>query len=263
MYNSMIPQQQPQGPQGGQELIQSLYASTGGKPTFNEFISPIGLVVHSYHDNPSLEVDDKTKRPILDENGIQKAMYKLTLAFPKSKVQELTPMLLMAERTRGEGWGPRCHESNWFVLEPFLRDGDNPQHNTKAKEYLFNHFYLNFKSKATPNRLPTGQIAYTGKPGLIGPNNEELFGTDLYAGCTARVSGIMFATEYSGRRFISTRLNNIQKAADGERIGGGGRPDARSQFDPLNNVPQAGASMLPTGGGFVPQQNNGFNGITF
>jgi hypothetical protein len=53
----------------------------------------------------------------------------------------------------------------------------------------------------------------------------------------------MFGTEYSGRNFISVRLNNIQKAADGERLGGGGRPDAKKQFDPLTPA-------LAAGGGF-------------
>jgi hypothetical protein len=50
----------------------------------------------------------------------------------------------------------------------------------------------------------------------------------------------MFGTEYSGRNFISIRLNNIQKAADGERMGGGGKPDAKKQFDPLQTVPSGG-----------------------
>jgi hypothetical protein len=35
-----------------------------------------------------------------------------------------------------------------------------------------------------------------------------------------------------GKNFISTRLNNIQKYEDGERIGNV-RPDAKSQFTPL------------------------------
>jgi hypothetical protein len=254
MQNSMIPQQQQQT-QGGQELITNIYASTGGKPKFNEFVSPIGRVVYCYHDKPSLQENEKTRQPILDEDGIQKAEFKVTLMWPKTQVQELTPLLRLAEQTRAEAWGPRCHETQWFTLEPFLRDGDSPIHNTKARDVLFGHYYLNFKQKAVPNRLPTGQVTYTGKPGLIGPYNEDLLSTDMYAGCTARVSGIMFATEYSGKRFISTRLNNIQKAADGERIGGGGRPDARSQFDPLSSVPQAGGSMLP--------QTNPFGGVTF
>jgi hypothetical protein len=51
----------------------------------------------------------------------------------------------------------------------------------------------------------------------------------------------MFGTEYSGKKFISVRLNNVQKARDGEKLAGG-RPDAKSQFDPLSNVPLGNAA---------------------
>jgi hypothetical protein len=54
----------------------------------------------------------------------------------------------------------------------------------------------------------------------------------------------MFGTEYSGRNFISIRLNNIQKAADGERMGGGGKPDAKKQFDPLQAAGGFGTTVL-------------------
>lgn len=227
--------------------ITALYANNAekaGKPIFNEFITPIGRVVHCYHDVPQLEEDEKTKKPSLDENGIQKAQYKVTLAWPKEILNtELIGLRTLAATTRDQAWGPEAGTDAWFRLEPFLRDGDNPEHNTKRKEYLFGHVYLNFKQKAAATRLSDGKVSYSGKPGLIGPYNEDLLPADLYAGAFARVSGIMFGTEYSGRKFISTRLNNIQKARDGERMGGGGRPDAKSQFDPL-------ATGAPAGGGF-------------
>ena len=226
----------------------SLYANNGGKPKFNEFISPVGLVVHCYHDRPQLEMDDKTQKPVLDDKGIQKAGFKVTLAWEKSVLDtELIPMRTIAATTRDEAWGQGCAADQWFRLEAFLRDGDNPEHNTKRRDYLFNRVYLNFKARAIPVMRPDGTFSgtYSCTPGLIGPYNEDLMSIDLYAGCKARVSGIMFGTEYMGKKFISTRLNNIQKAADGERMGGGGRPDAKSQFDPLGTP--AGAAN-PLGG---------------
>jgi hypothetical protein len=218
--------------------ITPLYANNAekpGKPIFNEFITPIGRVVHCYHDKPQLqETDSKPPRPVMDENGIQKADFKVTLAWPKAMLTtELMPMRTLAGLTRDQAWGPDAATDPWLNLQPFLRDGDNPEHNTKRKEYLFGHVYLNFKSKAAATRHPDGRVTYSGAPGLIGPYNEDLLPSDMYAGAMARISGIMFGTEYSGKRFISTRLNNIQKAADGERMGGGGKPDAKSQFDPL------------------------------
>ena len=221
--------------------ITSLYAANNGKPKFNEFITPVGKIVHCYHDRPQLQENEKTRTPVLDEDGIQKADFKVTLAWPKAELNgSLLPLRTLAATTRDEAWGPEAYNDTWFRLEVFLRDGNNPEHNTKQKEYLFDMLYLNFKTKAIPSRQPDGRVMYTGKPGLIGPYNEDLLPVDMYAGCSGRVSGIMFATEYSGRKFISTRLNNIQKAADGERMGGSGKPDARSQFDPLLTAPVGG-----------------------
>lgn len=217
----------------------------GEKPTFNEFRTPIGVIVHAYHDKPQLQEDEKTKKPVLDENGIQKADYKITLAWPREYLTTaLMPMRELAALTRDQAWGPGCGEDPWLNLQPFLRDGNNPEHNTKKKEYLFDKVYLNFKQKAVPNRLPNGQVHYTGAPGIVGPNVEDLLPSDIYPGCEALVSGIMFGTEYTGKRFISTRLNNIQKSKDGERIGGGGRPDAKSQFDPLAPAPASLRSVV-------------------
>lgn len=226
--------------------VTTLYAGNGGKPIFKEFISPIGKIVHCYHDKPQLATDEKTQKPLLDENGIQKAEYKVTLAWDKALLMtELLPMRQLAATVRDEAWGPDAANDPWLALQAFLRDGDSPEHNTKRREYLFGKVYLNFKQKAVPNRLPNGTVMYSGGPGLIGPYNEDLLPADMYAGCTGRVSGIMFGTEYMGKRFISTRLNNIQKADNGERMGGGGRPDAKKQFDPLATGPAPG-----TTGGF-------------
>lgn len=239
----------------------ALYASNGGKPKFNEFMTPhwhengklmAGRVVHSYHDKPQLEVDDKTQKPALDSDGIQRAQFKVTLAWPKAVLEtHLIPMRQMAASTRDEAWGPDCVNDPWFRLEPFLRDGDNPEHNTKRKDYLMGMYYMNFKAKATPIKEDgVFRGNYSGAPQLIGVYNQDLSPTDFYTGCYARVSGIMFGTEYMGRKFISTRLNNIQMVADGERMGGGGRPDAKSQFDPLATNPNAGAfGASPLGSG--------------
>lgn len=235
--------------------ITTLYAGNAGKPKFNEFITPhwqaadgtltAGRIVHCYHDVAQVQTDDKTKQPILDDKGIPKADFKVTVAWPKTILDTLLiPMRTLAATTRDEAWGPQCASDQWFRLEAFLRDGDNPEHNTKRREYLFGHVYLNFKAAGKPiieGDKFTGR--YSGAPGLLDVYGADLANVDLYAGCYARVSGIMFGTEYMGRKFISTRLNNIQKVADGERMGGGGRPDAKSQFDPLATRP-AGASGL-------------------
>lgn len=239
----------------------SLYAMNGGKPVFHEFITPIGRVVHCYHDVPQIATDDKTKAPIMETDQTTGAMYpkaefKMTLAWPKADMDPVTgalvPLRGIAAKVRDEAWGPDAANDPWLNLQPFLRDGDNPEHNTKRREYLFGHVYLNIKGKAVPVIINGEfQKRYTGAPGLIGPRQEDILPADVYAGCYGRASGIMFGTEYMGKSFISTRLNNFQKGGGpkgdgtGERMGGGGRPDAKSQFDPLLSGPAPGA---PSGG---------------
>ena len=213
------------------------YAATGGKPNFVEGITPIGLVCHAYHDKPQLKtLDQYGKQPDIDpETGIQRAEYKITLAWSKTRENELQETIGLALRVQEEAWPGSTAPGAFFQLEPFFRDGDNPAHNTQNKDYLRGRYYLNFKSKAKAVRNNMGQVTYEGAPGLLGPYADTIMPGDLWPGCTARVSYIMFGTEYAGKHFISTRLQNIQKydEGDGQRIGGGQRPTAASQFGAL------------------------------
>jgi hypothetical protein len=210
------------------------YPNNGGKPIFNEFITPIGLLVHCSHDRPLLRTDERTKKPIMDDQGIQEAEYRVTMAWDKARLPELGPLIDLAKQTQEEAWPGSSAPGAFFALEPFFRDGDNPAHNTKKREYLYGRYYLNFKQKANAARHPqTQQVIYSGAPGLLGPYGEDIMPLDIYSGCTGRCSGILFGSEYMGKCFISSRLNNIQKYEDGERIGGGARPDPKSQFQPL------------------------------
>ncbi len=249
------------------------YAGTGGKPTFHEFMTPIGLITHSYHDRPQLKTKDEAGRiPDLDKDGIQMAEYKVTLAWSKTRLAELQPMIDLAHTVKLEAWPETANPQAFFTLESFFRDGDNPAHNTKNKEYLRGRYYLNIKQKAIAKRDAFGKIEYSGAPGLLGPMGPEdkIMPMDIYSGCTGRASGIMFATEYMGKHFISTRLNNLQKYEDGDRIGGGGRPTAESQFGAIKEgfggqlggmpsigqVPGLGGPLVNNFGFGMQQPNN-------
>lgn len=219
------------------------YPNNNQKPIFNEFLTPIGLVVHCYHDTPMMKTNENTRQPVIDKEGFQEAEFKITLAWSKTRAAELTELINLAKKTQEEAWPGSTAPGAFFALEPFFRDGDSPSHNTKGREYLFGRYYLNFKQRAIPKRDPaTGQVTYAGAPGLLGPYGPEdkIMPVDVYAGMTGRCSGIMFGTEYMGKNFISTRLNNIQKYEDGERIGGGSRPTPESQFGALKTGQQPG-----------------------
>lgn len=236
----------------------------GNKPDFIEFITPIGRIVYESLAEPQQDEDNGVKK-VDPETGAPVMFYKVTMMWPKQDLNtSLIDLRTKAAQARDLKWPPGSYDPNWFRLEPFLRDGDDPTHNTKGREELRGHVYLTFKSRATMARGQDGRwYVSKGQPQVIGPANEDLLAVDAYSGCYARVSGIMFGTEYSGRKFISVRLNNVQKARDGERLGGG-RPDAKSQFDPLSNVPlggmggQMGGQM--GGGGQQPGMGGGMGG---
>lgn len=217
------------------------YPATNGKPVFHEFIGPIGLIVHCNHDKPLLKTNEKTKQPIVDDQGIQEAEYRVTIAWEKTRINELQELIQLARTVQEEAWPGSTKPGAFFSLEPFFRDGDNPAHNTKGREYLFGKYYLNHKQKAIATKNPqTGQVIYTGAPGILGPYGEDIMPLDIYSGCTGRASGILFGSEYMGKCFISSRLNNLQKYNDGDRIGGNARPDPKQQFGALK---QGGSGM--------------------
>jgi hypothetical protein len=225
--------------------------STGKKKDFLEFITPIGRIVYESLREPQQDEDNGRKKTD-PETGAPIMHYKVTIMWPRAALDtELVPLRQLAAQARDLMWPVGSYDPNFFHLEPFLRDGDNPAHNTKGKPELRGHVYMTFKCKAVMARNPANPqqwIVSGGMPGLIGPANEDLLPTDIYSGCYCRVSGIIFGSEYSGKRFISVRLNNVQKARDGEKLATGGRPDAKSQFEPLSNVPLGGTGAPSAGG---------------
>jgi hypothetical protein len=244
------------------------YGQNGGKAIFNEGISPIATIVHLYHDRPQLKTSDQYgKVPDIDpDTGVQRAEFKATLAWPHARAAELGEMVNMAQQTQEQGWPGSTAPGAHFFLQPFFRDGNNPEHNTENKDYLRDRYYLNFKKKAKieamrPNEpIGPNNYKYTGAPGLLGPFGPEdiIMPGDLWAGCQGRVSFIMFATEYMGKHFISVRMQNVQKydEGDGTRIGGGGTPAASSQFGALKEGgPPAQMGGMGAFGGAGAQPN--------
>ncbi len=242
------------------------YVATGGKPIWNEFMTPIGLICHLYHDRPQLKTHDQYgKVPRIDqETGLQEAEWRVTLAWEKAKEAELMGIVEMAQRTKLEAWPEAAsgfiiqnNQQVPFIVEPLFRDGDNPQHNTEGRDYLYGKHYMNLKAKAKGSRSKDNQnvIHYDGQPGLRGPRGGDdiIMPGDIWPGCQGRATGIMFGTEYAGKHYISVRLQNIQLYKQDDRIGGGGRPDAGKQFDSI-----ADPSQMGTGGMFANPQNNPF-----
>ena len=166
-----------------------------------EAITPVGKLNFVYIETPEE-----------DENG--KKWYKVTIAWKKNRVEELKDLrrkaMLAAERKWGKGSVPK--------LQPFLRDGDNPDHNSSDIEDLHGCYYFTAKSKD--------------KPGIVNRMGNDIDSLEVYSGCEARVSIIMGAYDNKGKKGVWIRMQNIQKAKDGERIGG--KPKASKQFGKLD-----------------------------
>lgn len=90
-----------------------------------------------------------------------------------------------------------------------LRDGDEE----RDDEAYQNAYFLNASSKKAPQVVGTEKDKATGKAIPLG---EE----DVYSGCYANVS-VNFYPYNNVSKGIAVGLNNIQKASDGEPLGGG------------------------------------------
>lgn len=64
------------------------------------------------------------------------------------------------------------------------------------------------------------------KPGLVDADCQPILdSTEFYSGCYGRASINFFAYNQAGNRGIGCGLNNLQKLADGEPLGGRTRPE--------------------------------------
>lgn len=74
-----------------------------------------------------------------------------------------------------------------------------------------------------------------GPPGLVDDKVRPIIDpTDVYSGMRCIASVNPFWYEVEGKRGIGIGLNNIQKTADGQRIGG--KPDPKDEFTPLKKA---------------------------
>jgi hypothetical protein len=89
-------------------------------------------------------------------------------------------------------------------LKGGLRDGDEE----KDDEAYANSYFFNASS---------GQ-----RPGVVDADmNEIIDPNEVYSGCYGRVSVTLYPYNTSGSKGVAYGLNNVQKLADGDRLGGG------------------------------------------
>ena len=147
----------------------------------------------------------------------QEPKYSACLLIPKSDKDTIKKIKAAVEAAKQAGsskWGGKIPNN----LKLPLRDGDEERAEDHP-EYA-GHYFLNASSKQ--------------KPGIIDKyKNEITDSTEVYSGCYARASINFFAFNTAGNKGIACGLNNIQKIADGDYLGG--RSRAEDDFDEIED----------------------------
>ena len=146
-------------------------------------------------------------KPVAISEG-QEPKYSVCLLIPKSDKETLRKIkaAIVAAKERGKSiWGGKIPAN----LKLPLRDGDEDR--PDQPEYA-GHYFINASSKM--------------QPGIVDKNVQPILdSTEVYSGCYARVSINFFPYNQAGNKGIGCGLNNIQKIADGDYLGGRSRPE--------------------------------------
>lgn len=142
-----------------------------------------------------------------------KEQYSLCVLIPKDDKKTLASIARAIETAKEIGkpkmWDNKIPAKLWNPL----RDGDEEHPEDEAFE---GHYFLNAKSNT--------------KPGIVDRNLERILDPEeVYSGCYGRVSLTFFPFNSAGNRGVGVGLNNVQKVADGERLGG--RSNAEDDFE--------------------------------
>ncbi len=142
----------------------------------------------------------------------QEEKYSCTILVPKSDkatIQKIKAAVEAAKQAGATTFGGKVPAN---VKTP-IHDGDGEKPN--GGEYgdeCKGHYVINASSKQ--------------KPGIVDVKcNEILDSTEVYSGCYGRVSINFYAFNRSGNKGIACGLNNVQKLADGDYLGGRSRAE--------------------------------------
>jgi len=148
--------------------------------------------------------------PSAVEEG-QEKKYSVSLIIPKSDKATLNAIKKAIEAAKEAGKAKFGGKVPATLKVP-LRDGDIERPEDESYEGCF---FLNANGKS--------------KPGLVDKDCLPIMDQDLlYSGCFGRASITFYAFNTSGNKGIACGLNNLQKLADGDSLGG--RATAEADF---------------------------------
>ena len=139
--------------------------------------------------------------------------YSVSLIIPKSDTATVAKIKAAIKAAYDEGQSKLKGNSKFVPeledLKTPLRDGDKERKGDEAYEGCY---FVNANS--------------TTKPGVVdGDRNPILETSELYSGIYGRASINFYAFNSNGNKGIACGLNNLQKLADGEPLGGHSRAE--------------------------------------
>lgn len=134
--------------------------------------------------------------------------YSVSLIIPKSDKETIAKINAAVEAAKKEGiskFGGKIPAN----LKLPLRDGDLDRPDDEA---YANSYFVNANS--------------TTKPNIVDKNVQPILdSTEFYSGCYGRASIVFYAFNSNGNKGIACGLQNLQKLADGEPLGGRSRAE--------------------------------------
>lgn len=166
--------------------------------------------------------------PKIDKKtGAQAMEFSIQALFPKGA--DLSALKVAAAAAAKEKWGDKVPAK---LRSPFRTEKEDGSFPDGLEEGAI---FMNFKTSQ--------------RPGLVDASNQDIIDpVDFYSGCYARCSVRAYAYGGPGTSFtpgVAFGLQNIQKLADGEPLGGV-RVKASEEFEP---VADAGAASSGNGAG--------------
>jgi hypothetical protein len=145
--------------------------------------------------------------------------YSVMLLIPKSD-KETVGKIKAAQKAAAEAGRQKFGGKIPQGLKLNLRDGDEEMDTDERPEFK-GVYFMNVSSKT--------------RPGVVDAHLQPILdGSEVYSGCYAKASINFFAYNTAGNKGVSAGLNNIQKIADGDYLGG--RTKAEDDFDVYNDA---------------------------
>lgn len=149
-------------------------------------------------------------------NGEGEPKYSMSIIIPKSDTKTIKMIEEAVAQAAQEGKAKLGGKIPANLKTP-MRDGDVDREDDEA---YADSYFINLSSKNAPGVVDQNKIKLTDS-------------TALYSGCYVRVSINFYAFNTNGNKGVAAGLNNVQKWADGEFLGG--RASAEDDFDDLDS----------------------------